>query len=142
MKIKRKSKTSELKQAILNNNCNEIQKLISKRFEAENKSHLLHLAVKNKNVYAVKKLLLAKVDPNTADKEGNNCLHLVMADFDQSPLQSAAITRLLVDNGCSPNKFNNEGFAPLHLAWKLEQTEAVKYLCGLQLFDFDLQGKC
>jgi ankyrin repeat protein len=82
----------------------------------------LHYAIKNKNVYAVEKLLKNNANPNTPDNKGYNSLHQSIFSRDLD------IVKLLTIFISDINSKTNIGETALHLSCNLQQVEISKFL--------------
>lgn len=65
------------------------------------------------------------MNPNGTDFEGNTPLHLVFSLFKRDPETAKEIAEELLANGADPNALSKEFWAPLHLAVRKNQREAV-----------------
>jgi ankyrin repeat protein len=116
----------------------------------------LHYAIKNKNIYAVKKLLENNASPNSPDNKGYNALHLAIFTRDEEiiktilqyigsinsktiigetalhlacNLQLGGISRYLIDKGINVNiQDTQHEFSALHYAVNLNMFNTVEKL--------------
>ena len=84
---------------------------------------LLMIAIHNKNMFMVVKLLIQNgADLNETDKEGCSPLHIAIR------LKHTAIVKLLIQNGADLTKTDHKGYFPLNLAILHRQPAMVKLL--------------
>ncbi|CAI2378748.1 unnamed protein product [Moneuplotes crassus] len=148
-KVTKKSKTVEMKKAIIENNSEVIRDIMKeqKGFNRPIWGSLLLLAIEHSNTYCVKQMLRQGVDSNFSDSKANNGLHLLMKNFDEKVIQNMAILNLLIKHNTNANKFNQEGFAPLHIACCNEQYTAIESMIEVNqrsptpVFDLSIQDK-
>ena len=76
----------------------------------EDKSTLLHAAVRGRNIEGVRELIAKGAKLDEQDKDGATPLHIAVSKG------NTEIAKLLLDKGADPNIPNNEGFTPLHVA--------------------------
>ena len=112
---------------------------------------ILHIAVKQLNVQAVRHVLKTGDDPNRIDSGGNSPLHYAVANMIEGHSDAVKIAQLLLDHGANPNVKNRENWTPLHLAirkknvmtleWIISHNFEVKEINGHgELFKLDKQG--
>ena len=109
----------------------------------------LHLATYKHETWLVKELIRRGADVNSRDCEGNTPLHIVLGVFNKNKRKCASLAEALLAAGAHVNALNNENWAPIHLAARRGQTEAIKWLIyqnsklsalGREKFDIDYQG--
>ena len=109
----------------------------------------LHLATYKHETWLVKELIRRSADVNARDCEGNTPLHIVLGVFNKNKRKCAALAEALLAAGALVNALNNENWAPIHLAARRGQTEAIKWVVyqnaklttqGKEKFDIDCQG--
>ena len=65
-----------------------------------------------------------------------------MANFDKDLQYASELARvLIIDKKVDPNHIDKDGKAPLHVAIKKTQTEALLFAKNLGLFDFNVAGR-
>ena len=88
----------------------------------------MHLAISEGNPLLVKLLLSAGINPNIAEpKNLNTPMYQLFTQFDKLEHRAIVIAEALVLNGGDPNLRNLEGWAPIHVAIKKGQINAVKW---------------
>jgi ankyrin repeat protein len=109
----------------------------------------LHLAIVRTNLLLTDMMIKRGADVNILDAEGNAPLHFIMNVFSKSETKYKAIAECLVISGAKPNSKNNELWAPLHIAARKGQLEAIKWSktaneilkeMEMETFDFNLPG--
>ncbi len=73
-------------------------------------------------------ILKRGADPNVIDIEGNTPLHQVMKVFSKKAARSAMIAEHLVRRGAKPDVKNEDLWAPIHLATKNAQVDALRWV--------------
>ncbi len=114
----------------------------------------LHLAVGRLEVWLVRTLLQRNAKANAGELGTMNTpLHILMAKFHHSPCRAAAIGEMLMNEGAKPNMWNRHGWAPIHIAAKKGQKEAVRWIVRyneraakmkdkrLHLFEIDIRSE-
>ncbi len=86
---------------------------------------------------------------NVIDHDGNTPLHFIMNTFTKNETKYRAIAESLVMSGSRPNSKNKELWAPLHIASRRGQVEAIKWAkmvneiliqLNMEQFDFNQPG--
>lgn len=121
---------------------------IDANINSEKYGNCLHLAL-SRNNYEICQLILKLncFNANCKDKNGNNPLHILMSQFSEENGDPRIIADLLIKKYCLINELNLTKMAPIHLAAKKNQKEALKYAINYNknnhnsknLFDFNLQ---
>jgi ankyrin repeat protein len=88
----------------------------------------VHLAAFKVQPWLVKMLISKGADVNLKDCEGNRPLHITLGVFDRNVYGSSLIAEMLVDGEAQVNAANNDQWAPLHLAARRRQLEAIKWV--------------
>ena len=112
---------TDLHLAVIKGDIQQVQNLISKEKDEEDKNLFLnhqnnygntalHLAVQNNNTEIVKSLIDKGADINLQDKKDNTALHLAVQNNNKEIVES------LIDNQVDINLQNNDGNTALHLA--------------------------
>ena len=109
----------------------------------------LHLACFKVKPWLVRDLVKRGADINSQDCEGNSPLHIILGVFNKCNYKSQVIAEILIESGAHVNCFNNERWAPIHLASRRGQTEAIAWVLhenavlsksSREIFDINLQG--
>lgn len=116
LKIKKKSRTLELRTAILENDNATISKIFKSGFDINRKSYgklirksqtfifecniiklqliiiwvieeYLHLWAKQLNIFCFKHLLVLKVNPDAKNEQGNTCCHQLIKNFEENQIK-------------------------------------------------------
>ena len=105
----------------------------------------LHLAVVRANMFLADLMIKRGAEVNVVDCDGNTPLHFIMNVFSKSESKYRAIAESLVMSGSKPNSKNKELWAPLHIAARKGQIEAIRWakmvneiLIELDMEPFDL----
>ena len=105
----------------------------------------LHMAVVRGSLLITDMLIKRGAEVNIVDSDGNTPLHFVMNVFTKRDTKYKAIAESLVMSGAKPNSRNKELWAPLHIAARKGQLEAIKWakmvnpiLSELSMEPFDL----
>ncbi|KAK9506492.1 hypothetical protein O3M35_008424 [Rhynocoris fuscipes] len=83
----------------------------------------IHMAIENKKFDYLEPLVLAGIDVNALDVDGNSSLHLAIL-HDAQP----KIISFLLEKGANTNLFNTDGETPIHLACRLGRKLQLEYL--------------
>lgn len=109
----------------------------------------LHMAVVRGSLLITDMLIKRGAEVNVVDSDGNTPLHFVMNVFTKRDIKYKAIAESLVMSGARPNSRNKELWAPLHIAARKGQLEAIKWAkmvnpilseLSMEPFDFNLGG--
>ena len=101
----------------------------------------VHLAVVKKEVFLLQDLLRKGGDPNSTDQQGNTPLHLLFSTFSNNVQKAEKMAKILMEFNSNTHIKNKEMWNCLHLAVKLEQVEALKWVINYnnnERKDFDL----
>ena len=110
---------------------------------------VLNLAVIKSEPWLVSAIIKAGTDVNMKDNEGNSCLHHLMAVYRKHKHRNALIAELIIEAGAKLNMYNNEKWAPVHIAARKGQTSAFRFIVNinaklqsknLETFDLNLLG--
>lgn len=81
-------------------------------------------------------------DVNVIDQDGNTPLHFIMNIFSKQESKYKAIAEILIMSGAKPNFKNYEQWAPIHIAARKGQIEAVRWALNANIILADLQMEC
>lgn len=121
-----------LAEAVVNNNIDEIKKVLALGAEINNTSGAdygytpLAFACYRKNITIAKLLIDAGADVNKLGSNGETPLKMACDAYDAPPIDD--IVELLLKHGADPDLFNKDSDGPLHYAAMYKQLGAVKLL--------------
>ena len=88
----------------------------------------LHLSVSKNELNLVSLLLKSKSRLDIRNNEGNTVMHMLMIHFQKPKHKGQSIGDLLLCAGAEVNVFNNDNWAPLHIASRKPQNSAMKWI--------------
>ena len=92
-------------------------------------SHIyLHKAIRMRNPELVKKLINMGVNVNATDDQGSSPFHILFAAFTKQLSRCALIGDFLLEKGSSVNLFNNDNWAPIHIAARRASKECLLWI--------------
>ena len=113
-------------------------------------SHIyLHKAIRMRNPELVKKLILMGVNINATDDQGSSPFHILFSAFTKQLSECMLIGNFLLEKGSSINSFNNDNWAPIHIAARKAAKECLLWIIhsnkklrkeGKEEFDLNLKG--
>lgn len=112
-------------------------------------SHIyLHKAIRMRDPLLTEKLLDLGVDINSSDDQGSTCFHVLFSSFTKSFSKCSLIGDILLKRNSKLNSFNNENWAPIHIAarraskecivWIIKQNKILRSM-GRETFDINLK---
>jgi len=109
----------------------------------------LHKAIRMRNPELVKRLINMGVNVNTTDDQGSSPFHILFATFTKQLSKCALIGDFLLEKDCSVNTFNNDNWAPIHIAARRASKECLLWIISSnkrlrienkEEFDLNLRG--
>ncbi len=114
-------------------------------------SHLyFHKAIRMRNPELVKKLVSMGVNINSVDDQGSGCFHILFSAFTKQLSRCALIADFLLEKGATVNNYNNDNWAPIHIAARRGSKECLLWILSSnkilrkehkEEFDLNLKGK-
>ena len=113
-------------------------------------SHIyLHKAIRVRNPDLVKKLIDLGININLTDDQGNGVFHILFSSFTKQLSKCALIGNYLIERNTALNIFNNDNWAPIHIAARKGSKECLLWIIatnqklrkeGREEFDLNLKG--
>ena len=109
----------------------------------------LHKAIRMRNPELVKRLINMGVNVNSTDDQGSSPFHILFATFTKQLSKCALIGDFLLEKDCSVNTFNNDNWAPIHIAARRASKECLLWIIcsnkrlrmeNKEEFDLNLRG--
>lgn len=109
-----------------------------------------HKAIRTRNPELVKRLIRLGVNINSIDDQGAGCFHILFSAFTKQLSKCAMIGDFFLANGALLNCYNNENWAPIHIASRRGSKECLLWIlssnrklraAGKEEFDLNLKGK-
>ena len=88
----------------------------------------LHKAIRMRNPELVKKLISMGVNINATDDQGSSPFHILFNSFVKQFSRCALIGDFLLQKECSVNPFNNDNWAPIHIAARKASKECLLWI--------------
>ena len=88
----------------------------------------LHKAIRMRNPELVKKLISMGVNINATDDQGSSAFHILFDTFIKQFSRCALIGDFLLQKECSVNPFNNDNWAPIHIAARKASKECLLWI--------------
>ena len=114
-------------------------------------SHVyFHKAIRMRNPELVKKLVAMGVNINAVDDQGSSCFHILFSAFTKQLSRCALIADFLLEKGANVNNYNNDNWAPIHIAARRGSKECLLWILSSnkilrrehkEEFDLNLKGK-
>ena len=98
------------------------------RYGAGSYGSVLHIAVYKCEIWLIEMILLAGVDVNMIDAEGNTPLHILMGVFGRQKFKCKRIGDMLMMKNPLVNFYNHENWTPLHIASRKGFSSAIKWI--------------
>ena len=103
-----------------------------------------------RNPELVKKLVSMGVNINSVDDQGSGCFHILFSAFTKQLSRCALIADFLLEKGATVNNYNNDNWAPIHIAARRGSKECLLWILSSnkilrkehkEEFDLNLKGK-
>ena len=88
----------------------------------------LHKAIRMRNPELVKKLISMGVNINATDDQGSSAFHILFDTFVKQFSRCALIGDFLLQKDCSVNPFNNDNWAPIHIAARKASKQCLLWI--------------
>ncbi len=88
----------------------------------------LHKAIRMRNPELVKKLISMGVNINATDDQGSSSFHILFDTFVKQFSRCALIGDFLLQKDCSVNPFNNDNWAPIHIAARKASKQCLLWI--------------
>ena len=151
-KVKNKESKTPFYMAIHNKNDDMINLFLSKidltHFPL---SHVyFHKAIRMRNPELVKKLVQMGIAVNSTDDQGSGCFHVLFSVFTKQLSRCALIADFLLEKHANVNNYNNDNWAPIHIAARKASKECLLWILssnkrlrkeGREEFNLNLTGK-